>query len=84
MISFSNRACVDGTGSKLLLCALSRFVLLRCVLLKADSTVETTATELGHMLYWLMVGGYSLRTMEVRFEMDVALLGGRNSPELSS
>lgn len=67
-----------------MLCVLSRFVLLRCVLLKEDSTVETTATELGHMLYWLMVVGYSLRTMEVRFEMDVALLGGRNSPELPS
>ena len=31
--------------------------------LKAPS--ETTAQELARLLYWLMVVGYSLRTMEV-------------------
>ncbi|CAI7817504.1 unnamed protein product [Closterium sp. NIES-54] len=34
---------------------------------------ETTVTELAKLLYWLMVVGYSLRTLEVRFDMDRAL-----------
>jgi len=31
---------------------------------------ESTAVELARMLYWLMVVGYSLRTIEVRFDME--------------
>jgi hypothetical protein len=40
--------------------------------LKAAS--ETTAPELARLLYWLMVVGYSLRTMEVRLDPKPALL----------
>ena len=34
---------------------------------------ETTATELGKLLYWLMVVGYSLRSLEVRLDMGLTL-----------
>jgi len=34
---------------------------------------ESTAAELARMLYWLMVVGYSLRTIEVRFDMERTL-----------
>jgi len=48
--------------------------------LKAPS--ETTAQELARLLYWLMVVGYSLRTMEVRFEMNRSLGLPPSAPEL--
>ncbi|PON60562.1 hypothetical protein PanWU01x14_151740 [Parasponia andersonii] len=34
---------------------------------------ETTAPELAKLLYWLMVVGYSLRNIEVRFDMERVL-----------
>lgn len=34
---------------------------------------ESTAVELARMLYWLMVVGYSLRTIEVRFDMETMM-----------
>ena len=34
---------------------------------------DCTAQELGKLMFWLMVVGYTLRGMEVRFEMDRAL-----------
>ncbi|GBG72981.1 hypothetical protein CBR_g12699 [Chara braunii] len=34
---------------------------------------ETTASELGKLLYWLMVVGYSIRNIEVRFDMERVL-----------
>eukprot|EP00241_Pyramimonas_parkeae_P012562 CAMPEP_0114236192 /NCGR_PEP_ID=MMETSP0058-20121206/6701_1 /TAXON_ID=36894 /ORGANISM="Pyramimonas parkeae, CCMP726" /LENGTH=276 /DNA_ID=CAMNT_0001348101 /DNA_START=302 /DNA_END=1132 /DNA_ORIENTATION=- len=37
----------------------------------ADTT--STTVELARMLYWLMVVGYSLRTMEVKLEMERSL-----------
>jgi len=50
---------------------------------------ESTAVELARMLYWLMVVGYSLRTIEVRFDMERSLdspgmseLAGGGGPEL--
>jgi len=36
---------------------------------------DCTAQELGKLMFWLMVVGYTLRGMEVRFEMDRALDG---------
>ncbi|KAK1326220.1 hypothetical protein QJS10_CPA01g00281 [Acorus calamus] len=35
--------------------------------------VETSAPELAKLLYWLMVVGYSIRNIEVRFDMDRVL-----------
>lgn len=37
------------------------------------SVTETSAAELGKLLYWLMVVGYSLRNIEVRFDMERVL-----------
>lgn len=37
------------------------------------SVTETSAPELGKLLYWLMVVGYSLRNIEVRFDMERVL-----------
>ncbi|KFK32935.1 hypothetical protein AALP_AA6G308300 [Arabis alpina] len=34
---------------------------------------ETSATELAKLLYWLMVVGYSIRNIEVRFDMERVL-----------
>lgn len=34
---------------------------------------ETTAPELAKLLYWLMVVGYSLRNIQVRFDMERVL-----------
>ena len=31
------------------------------------------APELARLLYWLLVVGYSLRTIEVRFDLDAQL-----------
>ncbi|KAK1273899.1 hypothetical protein QJS04_geneDACA009734 [Acorus gramineus] len=36
-------------------------------------SVETSAPELAKLLYWLMVVGYSIRNIEVRFDMDRVL-----------
>ncbi|CAM8915901.1 unnamed protein product [Rhodiola kirilowii] len=37
------------------------------------STTETSAPELSKLLYWLMVVGYSIRNIEVRFDMERVL-----------
>ncbi|XP_047976595.1 uncharacterized protein LOC125218858 [Salvia hispanica] len=37
------------------------------------SLTETSAPELAKLLYWLMVVGYSIRNIEVRFDMDRVL-----------
>lgn len=46
-------------------------VLSVCVL--QTRLTETTAPELAKLLYWLMVVGYSLRNIEVRFDMERVL-----------
>ena len=40
--------------------------------LRASSS-STTHAELGRLLYWLMVVGYSLRTIEARFDVERTL-----------
>nr|XP_010935241.1 uncharacterized protein LOC105055189 [Elaeis guineensis] len=41
---------------------------------KMKTTVtETSAPELANLLYWLMVVGYSIRNIEVRFDMERVL-----------
>ncbi|KAL8088413.1 uncharacterized protein LOC141697769 [Apium graveolens] len=37
------------------------------------SVTETTAPELAKLLYWLMVVGYGIRNIEVRFDMERVL-----------
>ncbi|GLT75572.1 hypothetical protein SLA2020_472870 [Shorea laevis] len=37
------------------------------------SVTETSAPELAKLLYWLMVVGYSIRNIEVRFDMERVL-----------
>lgn len=37
------------------------------------SVTETSAPELGKLLYWLMVVGYGIRNIEVRFDMERVL-----------
>ncbi|KAJ7251570.1 hypothetical protein O6H91_Y420300 [Diphasiastrum complanatum] len=37
------------------------------------AATETTATELARLLYWLMVVGYSIRNIEVRYDMERVL-----------
>lgn len=37
------------------------------------SVTETSATELAKLLYWIMVVGYSIRNIEVRFDMERVL-----------
>lgn len=44
------------------------------------SVTETSAPELAKLLYWLMVVGYSIRNIEVRFDME-RVLG--NPPKLA-
>jgi hypothetical protein len=39
----------------------------------ASTTSEVTNTELSKMVRWMMVVGYSLRSIEVKFEMEKAL-----------
>ena len=39
----------------------------------ASTTSEVTNTELSRMVKWMMVVGYSLRSIEVKFEMEKAL-----------
>jgi hypothetical protein len=34
---------------------------------------ECSAQELGRLLFWLMVVGYTLRSMEVRLDMDATV-----------
>ncbi|CAD5168704.1 unnamed protein product [Musa acuminata subsp. malaccensis] len=41
---------------------------------------QTTAPELANLLYWLMVVGYSIRNIEVRFDMERVL---DNPPKLA-
>jgi len=38
-----------------------------------NADTSSSTVELARMLYWLLVVGYSLRTMEVRFEMERSL-----------
>ncbi|KAH9305246.1 hypothetical protein KI387_009650, partial [Taxus chinensis] len=45
---------------------------------------ETTALELARLLYWLMVVGYSIRNIEVRFDMERVLEMASKLPELPS
>lgn len=44
------------------------------------TVTETNAPELANLLYWLMVVGYSIRNIEVRFDME-RVLGA--SPKLA-
>ncbi|CAJ2642856.1 uncharacterized protein LOC123899292 [Trifolium pratense] len=44
------------------------------------SVTETSASELAKLLYWLMVVGYSIRNIEVRYDME-RVLG--TSPKLA-
>ncbi|KAF5198680.1 Mar-binding filament-like protein [Thalictrum thalictroides] len=44
------------------------------------TATETSAPELGKLLYWLMVVGYGIRNIEVRFDME-RVLG--TSPKLA-
>lgn len=37
---------------------------------------QTSSQELSQLLFWLLVTGYSLRSMELRFEMEQTLSGG--------
>ncbi|KAK1320740.1 hypothetical protein QJS10_CPA03g02401 [Acorus calamus] len=37
------------------------------------TATETSAPELAKLLYWLMIVGYSIRNIEVRFDMDRVL-----------
>ena len=39
----------------------------------ASTTSEVTNTELSRMVKWMMVVGYSLRSIEVKFEMERSL-----------
>ncbi|CAN0924240.1 hypothetical protein LINGRAHAP2_LOCUS34053 [Linum grandiflorum] len=48
------------------------------------SPTETSATDLGKLLYWLMVVGYSIRNIEVRFDMERVLGASPKLPELPS
>ncbi|GMH33265.1 hypothetical protein BSKO_01099 [Bryopsis sp. KO-2023] len=45
-----------------------------------QTNCESTALELARLLYWLMVVGYNLRGMEVRFDMEETF----TLPEISS
>ncbi|CAN1781889.1 hypothetical protein LINPERHAP1_LOCUS15594 [Linum perenne] len=46
------------------------------------STTETSAVELGKLLHWLMVVGYSIRNIEVRFDMERVLGSSPKMAEL--
>lgn len=46
------------------------------------SVTETSAPELAKLLYWLMVVGYSIRNIEVRFDMERVLGGPPKLAEL--
>ncbi|KAI5660921.1 hypothetical protein M9H77_20244 [Catharanthus roseus] len=46
------------------------------------SVTETSAPELAKLLYWLMMVGYSIRNIEVRFDMERVLGGPPKLAEL--
>lgn len=48
-------------------------ILLTIILFLQTSLTETSAPELAKLLYWLMVVGYSVRNIEVRFDMERVL-----------
>lgn len=56
------------------------FLHMLCTFVLQTSVTETTAPELAKLLYWLMVVGYSIRNIEVRFDME-RILG--SSPKLA-
>jgi hypothetical protein len=39
-----------------------------------EDPTESTAVELAHLLFWCMVVGYNLRTLETRFDMESTML----------
>ncbi|KAK9829799.1 hypothetical protein WJX72_007962 [[Myrmecia] bisecta] len=39
-----------------------------------NNTSESNSTELSRLMFWLMVVGYTLRTMEIRFDMESTML----------
>lgn len=41
--------------------------------LEQRAATQTTAAELARILYWLMVVGYSIRNIEVRYDMERVL-----------
>ena len=45
-----------------------------CVCVCVQTTVsETSANQLANVLFWLMIVGYSMRNIEVRFDMERVL-----------
>ncbi|CAL9071295.1 unnamed protein product [Musa textilis] len=46
------------------------------------SVTETSASQLANLLFWMMVVGYSIRNIEVRFDMERALGTSPKLPEL--
>ncbi|GKV16200.1 hypothetical protein SLEP1_g26877 [Rubroshorea leprosula] len=46
------------------------------------SVTETSVSELAKLLYWLMVVAYSIRNIEVRFDMERVLGTPPKPPEL--
>jgi len=49
------------------------FELVVLIVIFQTSVTETSAAELAKLLYWLMVVGYSIRNIEVRFDMERVL-----------
>ena len=43
---------------------------------------ETSANQLANLLFWLMIVGYSMRNIEVRFDMERVLGGPPKVAEL--
>ena len=41
--------------------------------MEQKAATQTTAAELARILYWLMVVGYSIRNIEVRYDMERVL-----------
>ncbi|XP_018683065.2 uncharacterized protein LOC103979640 isoform X2 [Musa acuminata AAA Group] len=46
------------------------------------SMTETSASQLANLLFWMMVVGYSIRNIEVRFDMERVLGTSPKLPEL--
>ncbi|WOK92855.1 hypothetical protein Cni_G01547 [Canna indica] len=46
------------------------------------AVTQTSAPELANLLYWLMVVGYSIRSIEVHFDMERVLDSRPKIPEL--
>jgi hypothetical protein len=42
---------------------------------------ETSANQLANLLFWLMIVGYSMRNIEVRFDVE-RVLGAPTNPKL--